>query len=86
MGRKKSKMSEQAMMDGLAMMLLEDAIESCDDEALDLLEKCLVPTGGPPVPWRGIVMQARQKLSQGEEPTNMLIERGRNRRFVPMVI
>lgn len=86
MGRKKSKMSDQAMMDGLAMMLLEDAIENCDDKALDLLEKCLVPTGRPPVPWRGIVMQARQKLSQGEEPINMLEERGYNLRFLPMVI
>ena len=86
MGRKKQKMSDKKMMDLLATLLIEDAIENNDDGAIDMLEQCLVPVGIPPIPWRGIVAQGRQKKSKGEDPASIIEQRGYNLRFLPMVI
>jgi len=79
-------MSDEKMMDLLAPLLIEDAVENNDDEAIDKLEQWVVPVGMPPIPWRGIIAQLRERKDRGEDPASICEERGYNLRFLPMVI
>ena len=82
----KVAIDDQKMMDDLAIILLEDAIDGNSDEALDHLEKWMIPTGGPPIPWKGIVLQARELKAQGKDINCIFEERRYNPRLLPMVI
>ena len=86
MGRKRKIFNENKMMDDLALLLIENAVEENDDKAVDLLEQCLIPVGQPPIPWRGIIAQMREKKDRGGDPALAFEERGYNLRFLPMVI